>query len=157
MSKILVAYFSASGVTERLAKTVAKAVGGDLHEIVPAQPYTAADLDWTDKNSRSTREMRDKASRPAIANRVVNMAEYDTVYIGFPIWWYVAPTIVNTFLEGYDLSGKTIVPFATSGGSGMGKTNAMLAPSCKGAVLKEGKRFSASAGEAEIKSWAAAL
>lgn len=157
MSKILVAYFSAGGVTAKLAKTVAKAVGGDLYEIVPAQQYTAADLDWTDRNSRSTKEMRDKASRPAIAGRVENMAEYDTIYIGFPIWCYVAPAIVNTFLEGYDLSGKTIVPFATSGGSGMGKTNAALAPSCKGAVLKEGKRFSASASEAEIKSWVAAL
>ena len=128
MSKKLVAYFSASGVTAKLAKTLAAAIGADLFEILPEKPYSAADLDWTNKESRSTIEMNDKSFRPAVANRVENMAEYDAVYVGFPIWWYVAPTIINTFLEQHDLTGKTIVPFATSGGSGMGNTNAELAP-----------------------------
>ena len=126
MSKRLVAYFSASGVTAKLAKTLAAAIGADLFEILPEKPYSAADLDWTNKESRSTIEMNDKSFRPAVANRVENMAEYDAVYVGFPIWWYVAPTIINTFLEQHDLTGKTIVPFATSGGSGMGNTNAEL-------------------------------
>lgn len=157
MSKNLVAYFSASGVTAKLAKTLAAAIGADVFEIVPAQPYTAADLDWTNKKSRSSVEMNDKSFRPAVQNRVADMAGYDTVYIGFPIWWYVAPTIVNTFLEQYDLTGKTIVPFATSGSSGMGSTNAELAPSCKGAVLKAGKRFNSNAKEAELKAWAEGL
>lgn len=157
MSKTLVAYFSASGVTKRLASTLAKAVNGDLFEIVPEVPYTDADLNWMDKNSRSTLEMKDKSSRPAVASKVENMAEYGTVFVGFPIWWYTAPTIIKTFLEQYDLSGKTVIPFATSGGSGMGKTNKDLAPSCKGAVLKDGKRFAANASEAELSAWANSL
>ena len=143
MSKKLVAFFSASGVTAKLAKTFSKAADADLFEIIPSKSYTAADLDWTNKESRSTLEMKDKNSRPEIASKVENMDEYDTIYIGFPIWWYVAPTIINTFLESYDLKGKNVVPFATSGGSGMGKTNENLLPSCPGAVLKEGKKFSA--------------
>lgn len=155
MSKTLVAYFSASGVTKGLAQQVASVTGGDLYEITPAIPYTDADLDWRNSKSRSSIEMKDKSSRPEIAGKVENMADYDTVYIGFPIWWYVAPTIINTFLEQYDLTGKTIIPFATSGSSGMGNTNAELAPSCKGAVLKDGKRFEANADEAEIKTWTA--
>lgn len=138
----------------KAGKTLAAAIGADLFEILPEKPYSAADLDWTNKESRSTIEMNDKSFRPAVANRVENMAEYDAVYVGFPIWWYVAPTIINTFLEQHDLTGKTIVPFATSGGSGMGNTNAELAPSCKGAMLKEGKRFSSNAKEAELKLWA---
>lgn len=154
MSKKLVAYFSASGVTEKLAKTLAKAVGADLHEIQPSEPYTSADLDWTNKKSRSTIEMNDKKYRPAVANKVENMEQYDIIYVGFPIWWYVAPTIINTFLESYDLTGKIIIPFATSGGSGMGDTNKELSPSCKGAVLKSGKRFSASVTENELVAWA---
>lgn len=157
MSNTLVAYFSASGVTKRLASTLAKAVNGDLFEIVPEVPYTDADLNWMDKNSRSTLEMKDKSSRPAVASKVENMAEYGTVFVGFPIWWYTAPTIIKTFLEQYDLSGKTVIPFATSGGSGMGKTNKDLAPSCKGAVLKDGKRFAANASEAELSAWANSL
>lgn len=156
MAKTLVAYFSASGVTERLAKRLAKAIGADLHEIVPAQKYTKADLDWTNKKSRSTVEMNDKKFRPAVANRVKNMEQYDTVYVGFPIWWYVAPAIINTFLEQYDLAGKKIIPFATSGGSGMGNTNRELAVSCKGALLMEGKRFGNSASESDLRTWAAA-
>lgn len=154
MSKKLVAYFSASGITAKLAKTLADAVDADIFEIKPEQPYTDADLNWNDKNSRSSVEMRDKTFRPAVAGRVENIADYDTIYVGFPIWWYVAPTIINTFLEQYDLNGKTIVPFATSGGSGMGNTNAELANSCKGAVLKEGKKFSANASKSELKVWA---
>lgn len=119
MSKTLVAYFSASGETARLAKTLAQAAGGDLYAIVPEQAYTSADLNWNDKHSRSSLEMNDPASRPAIAGKVPDMGGYDTVFVGFPIWWYVAPTIVKTFLESYDFSGKTVIPFATSGGSGM--------------------------------------
>lgn len=157
MSKTLVAYFSATGITARLAERLAEAVGADLYEIEPAEPYTDADLDWTNKKSRSSVEMADKAFRPAVKGKVENMAQYDTIYVGFPIWWYVAPTIINTFLEQYDLSGKTVVPFATSGSSGMGNTNRELAPSCPGAVLKEGKRFSAQASAAELKRWTEAL
>ncbi|MCD8132687.1 MAG: NAD(P)H-dependent oxidoreductase [Clostridiales bacterium] len=152
--KTLVAYFSASGVTAALAKRLADATHADLHEIQPEVPYTKADLDWTNKNSRSSVEMNDKSFRPPIANRMENMDDYDRIYVGFPIWWYVAPTIINTFLEQYDLTGKTIIPFATSGSSGMGRTNEDLKTSCKGAVLKEGKRFSANAGVAELKAWA---
>ena len=153
MSKVLVAYFSASGQTAKLAKTLAAATGGDLYEIVPEQPYTSADLDWMDPKSRSTIEMKDKSFRPAVSGSVENMEQYDTIYVGFPIWWYVAPTIINTFLEQYDLSGKTIVPFATSGSSGMGNTNAELKPSCPGAVLVEGKRFSANASMEDLDTW----
>lgn len=152
--KTLVAYFSASGVTAALAKRLAEAAEADLHQIQPETPYTKADLDWTNKNSRSSVEMNDKSFRPPIAGRVDNMEEYDKIYLGFPIWWYVAPTIINTFLEQYDLTGKTIIPFATSGSSGMGRTNEELKASCKGAVLKEGRRFSANAGSAELKEWA---
>lgn len=154
MSKKLVAYFSASGVTAKLAKNLAEAIGADIYVIEPVQPYTAADLDWTNKKSRSSVEMGDKSSRPAVKGKVENMDEYDTVFVGFPIWWYVAPTIINTFLEGYDLTGKTVIHFATSGGSGMGKTNAGLAPSCKGAKLKESKRFPANASVSDLKKWA---
>lgn len=136
MSKKLVAYFSASGVTAKLAKRLADAVDADIFEIKPEKPYTTADLDWTNKKSRSSVEMSDKSFRPAVAEKLDNIADYDTIYVGFPIWWYVAPTIINTFLEQYDLTGKTIIPFATSGSSRMGKTNSELAPSCKGAILK---------------------
>lgn len=154
MGKILVAYFSASGTTAKLSKRLAEAVGGDLHEIRPEVPYTGADLNWMDKKSRSSVEMQDKAFRPAIAGKVEDMGQYDTIFLAFPIWWYVAPTIVNTFLEQYDFSGKTIIPVATSGGSGMGGTNKELAPSCPGAKLKEGKVFSADTGESALKAWA---
>lgn len=154
MSKKLVAYFSASGVTAKLAKRLADAVDANIFEIKPEKPYTTADLDWTNKKSRSSVEMSDKSFRPAVAEKLDNIADYDTIYVGFPIWWYVAPTIINTFLEQYDLTGKTIIPFATSGTSLMGKTNSELAPSCKGAILKEGKRFEANADETELKNWA---
>ena len=157
MSKKLVAYFSASGVTAKVAKALSGAVGADLFEIRPAVSYTKADLNWMDKNARSTIEMNDPASRPAMAAKCENMSEYDTVFVGFPIWWYVAPTIINTFLESCDLTGKTIVPFATSGGSDMGKTNEKLAPSCKGAKLLEGKRFAPRVSGKELAAWADSL
>lgn len=139
MSRKLVAYFSASGVTAKVAEKLSEAIGADLYAIEPEVPYTKADLDWMDKKSRSTIEMNNPASRPAIAGKRDNMNDYDTVFVGFPIWWYVAPTIINTFLESYDLTGKTIIPFATSGGSDMGKTNDKLLPSCKGAKLLNGQ------------------
>ena len=154
MSKVLVAYFSASGVTAKLAERLAKAIGADLHEIQPEVPYTEADLNWMDKRSRSSVEMNDKSFRPAVANKVEDMEQYQVIFTAFPIWWYVAPTIVNSFLEQYDLTGKTIIPLATSGSSPMGNTNAELADSCKGADLREGRRFDAGTGEKELKAWA---
>ena len=153
MKKTLVAYFSASGVTARAAKVLAEAAEADLYEIKPEVPYTAKDLDWMDKKSRSSVEMNDMTSSPEIAGKVANMDEYDTIFVGFPIWWYVAPTIINTFLESYDLSGKTVIPFATSGGSTMGKTNDKLLPSCLGAVLRKGKVLNGMLSENNLKSW----
>lgn len=157
MSRKLVAYFSASGVTAKLAESLSEAIGADLYEIEPKVPYTKADLDWMDKQSRSTIEMNDLTSRPAIKGERDNMEDYDTVFVGFPIWWYVAPTIINTFLESYDLTGKTIIPFATSGGSGMGKTNEKLQPSCSGARLLEGKVLRASTSKADLAAWVQSL
>lgn len=157
MSRKLVAYFSASGVTAKVAEKLCEAIGADLYAIEPEVPYTKADLDWMDKKSRSTIEMNNPASRPAIAGKRDNMNDYDTVFVGFPIWWYVAPTIINTFLESYDLTGKTIIPFATSGGSDMGKTNEKLLPSCKGAKLLNGKVFKASVSGADLAKWAEGL
>lgn len=119
--KVLVAYFSATGVTEGVARQLSEVTGGTLHEIKPARPYTEADLDWHDKNSRSSVEMRDRSSRPAITDKLAGVTDYDIIYVGFPIWWYTCPTIVNTFIESYDFTGKTVVPFATSGGSGIRK------------------------------------
>ena len=153
MSKKLVAYFSASGVTAGVAEKLAEAAGADLHEIKPAVPYTKADLDWMNKQSRSSIEMSDLSSRPEISGKVDNMGEYDVIFVGFPIWWYVAPTIINTFLESYDLTGKTIIPFATSGGSGMGKTNEKLQPSCPSSILLEGTVFKATVTKAELSTW----
>lgn len=155
--KILVAYFSASGVTARAAKVLAEAAGAGLYEIKPEKPYTREDLNWNDKKSRSSVEMNDKTSRPAIAGNVADMAQYKSVFVGFPIWWYVAPTIINTFLESYDFSGKTVIPFATSGGSGMGKTNAGLAPSCPGASLLDGKMLNGMQSQADLKAWVESL
>ncbi len=140
MSKTLVAYFSASGTTERVAKELAQVTGADLYEIKPAVPYTKADLNWMDKKSRSSVEMNDKSSRPALADQDANIAAYDTILLGFPIWWYVAPTIINSFLESYDFSGKKIVLFATSGGSGFGEAVAGLKPSVAAdTTIVEGK------------------
>ena len=151
--KTLVAYFSASGVTANVAKLLAEAAGADLFEIKSAVPYTNADLNWMDKKSRSTVEMQDKSSRPAIAAPCSNLADYDTIFVGFPIWWYVAPTIINTFLESGDFSGKKIVLFATSGGSGFGKTVANLKDSAPGATIVEGKLLNGTQSVAGLKNW----
>lgn len=158
MAKSLVACFSASGVTGKVAEVLAKAAGADLHEIKPAVPYTSADLNWMDKKSRSSVEMADPSSRPEIANKVENMDQYDTVFVGFPIWWYVAPTIINTFLEQYDFSGKKIVLFATSGGSGFGKTASALKNSVSAsAQIVEGRLLNGRVQEAELKDWVKTL
>lgn len=153
MGKKLVAYFSASGVTKGVAERLAKAAGADLFEICPAVPYTNADLDWMDKKSRSSVEMNNAASRPEIAKTLPNMADYDTVFVGFPIWWYVAPRIIATFVESYDFAGKTMVPFATSGGSGMGKTLDELKKLCPGADWKAGRMLNR-VSDQELADWA---
>lgn len=146
MTKTLVAYFSASGTTAHAAKEIAEAIEADLYEICPIRPYTAADLDWNDKQSRSTAEMNDPTCRPDIAGAVKDMEQYDTIFIGFPIWWYVEPRIVDTFLESYDLSGKTMIPFATSGGSGIGRAEKSLREHCAKANWKQGKLVNDNAG-----------
>lgn len=153
MSKKLVAYFSASGKTKRAAERLAKAAGADLFEIRPVVPYTDGDLNWNDKHSRSSVEMNDPASRPEIAEICPDMADYDTVFVGFPIWWYVAPHIIATFVESYDFTGKTMIPFATSGGSGMGKTLDELKKLCPNAAWKEGKLLNR-VSEKELAEWA---
>ncbi len=158
MRKTLVAYFSASGVTAELAKELASAQNADLYEIAPATPYTEEDLNWNNKQSRSSVEMNDPAFRPPLANLNASIAEYDVVFVGFPIWWYVAPTIINTFLEAYDFSGKTVILFATSGGSGFGKTLAALKPSVSPtATLQEGYLQTGTTPPNGIAKWAAEL
>ncbi len=155
MSKALVAYFSASGVTAKLAENLAKEIGADLFAIDPKEPYTKADLDWKDKTSRSTVEMNDRSCRPAIASAVADMGVYDVVFVGFPVWWYREPSIIDTFMEAYDFSGKTVVPFATSGGSGIGdsgKNMQALAPKAK---VEQGKKLPANASGKELADWAA--
>lgn len=154
MSKKLVAYFSASGVTAKAAENLAKAAEADLYEIKPAVPYTKADLNWMDKQSRSSVEMRDKNSRPALADTGADIAEYDTIFIGFPIWWYIAPTIINAFLEAYDFSGKKIVLFATSGGSGFGKAVESLQPSAPNAEIVEGEILNGNPDEQKLREFA---
>ena len=156
MSKKLVAYFSASGTTKKAAERLAKAADADLFEIKPVIPYTSADLNWMDKTSRSSVEMNGPDSRPEISETLPNMADYDTVFIGFPIWWYVAPHIINTFVESYDLSCKTLVPFATSGGSGMGKTVDELKKLCPNADWKAGKMVNGLSDKA-LGDWANAF
>ena len=158
MSKTLVAYFSASGTTAKVAETLAKAANADIYEIKPAVPYTRADLDWMNKKSRSSVEMSDKSSRPELADKSADIANYDTILLGFPIWWYVAPTIINTFLESYDFSGKKIVLFATSGGSGFGKTVEGLKGSVSAdAQIIEGKILNGKLSEIELKAWVESL
>ena len=152
MSKTLVAYFSAGGTTAEIAKEISGIVDADLFEIKPKKPYTAEDLDWTNKNSRTTIEMQDESSRPEIAEKLRNINEYDTIFLGFPIWWYVAPTIINNFLESYDLTGKTIRPFFTSGGSGAGQTDERLHKSAPQAIWRPAKRLYAN-NEDRIKNW----
>ena len=154
MNRKLVAYFSASGVTAKVAEMLADAVGADIYEIRPAVPYTKADLNWMDKKSRSTIEMNDKTIRPAIADQDAQIDQYETIFLGFPIWWYVAPTIINTFLESYDFSGKKIILFATSGGSKFGKTaeelKASVPASCE---IIEGKLLNGKQTIPTIRSW----
>lgn len=157
MSKVLVAYFSASGTTAKAAKNLAEAAGADLYEIRPAVPYTRADLDWMNKKSRSSVEMNDKSFRPPLADKSADIAAYDTILLGFPIWWYVAPTIINTFLESYDFIGKTIILFATSGGSGFGKTAAGLKDSAPGAVIREGRLLNGNPSGDSLKRWVESL
>ena len=154
MSKVLVAYFSASGVTKKVAENLAKAAGADLFEIVPEQIYTGADLNWQDKGSRSSVEMNDRSCRPAISGRVEDISQYSHVFIGFPVWWYREPSIIDTFMESYDWNGITVIPFCTSGGSGLGDAGKNMETLGKGAKVIEGKRLSGNASEAELKAWA---
>lgn len=155
MAKILTAYFSASGVTAKMAERLADMTGSDLYEIKPSVPYNKRDLDWTDKKSRSSREMSDPNSRPEISGKVADMELYDVIFLGFPIWWYVAPTIIQTFLEEYDMSGKKIILFATSGGSGFGKTAEILKKSVSETTeIIEGKILNGRISETELKKWA---
>ena len=153
----LVAYFSASGTTAKAAKVLAKAADADLYEIKPAIPYTRADLNWMDKGSRSSMEMSDKHSRPALADTDAPIAGHDVIFLGFPIWWYVAPTIVNTFLESYDFTGKTIILFATSGGSGLGKSAVSLRASVPGARIVDGRLLNGRLNADELKTWVSGL
>ena len=154
MGKTLAAYFSASGTTERIAKNLAQAAGADLYEIKPAVPYTKDDLNWMNKKSRSSVEMNDKSSRPELADKDADIDAYDTVLLGFPIWWYVAPTIVNSFLESYDFSGKRIILFATSGGSGFGKTASGLRDSVAAdTVIVEGKILNGANSADDLRKW----
>lgn len=154
MSKVLVAYFSASGVTAKLAKRLADGINADLYEIKPETPYTSADLDWRDKSSRSSVEMDDRSSRPQIADEVQDMAQYDVVFVGFPVWWYREPSIIDTFIENYDFSGKTVIPFATSGSSGIGDSGKNMQALAPGAKVMTGKRFNAGESEDALKQWA---
>ena len=154
MSKILVTYFSASGVTKKVAQNLADALSADLFEIVPAQPYSNADLDWTNRNSRSSVEMEDRNSRPEILNKLNNMQNYDYVFVGFPIWWYREPSIIDTFMEQYNFNGKTVVLFATSGGSGLGDSANNVKHLAPGANVIGGKRFNSNVSVQELRQWA---
>lgn len=154
MSKTLVAFFSASGTTAKVAENLAKAAGADLYEIKPDVPYTKDDLNWMNEQSRSSVEMRDKSSRPKLADTDANIAAYDTIFVGFPIWWYIAPTIINTFLEAYDFSGKRIILFATSGGSGFGKAVQNLQPSAPDAQIIAGEILNGNPSEKKLKAFA---
>lgn len=153
MNKTLVACFSATGNTEKVAKIIAQAVKGDYFAIMPAEPYTAADLDWQNAASRSSIEMKDPASRPAIADSVRNMADYKTIYLGFPVWWYEAPHIILTFLDSYDFSGKVMIPFVTSGSSGLGNIPRILESHCPAAHWLSGRRFEQAPSKNVVESW----
>ena len=158
MSKVLVAYFSASGVTRRVAAEVAKAEQAELFEILPEVSYSAKDLDWKDKQSRSTLEMQDSSCRPPIAEQVENMAQYDVIFIGFPVWWGREPSVIDTFLDAHDFTGKTIVPFCTSGGSGIGVTAKRMQEIVgASAVVKEGTRLGGTISEADLALWTSEL
>lgn len=154
MSKVLTAYFSASGVTAKVAKRLAEAIGAELFEIRPEVPYTNADLDWQDKGSRSTVEMNDRSSRPAINSKVTDMNQYDVIFIGFPIWWYREPSIIDTFMESYDFSGKTVVPFATSGGSSIGASGKNMQTLAMDAKVLEGRCFASNVSGKALADWA---
>lgn len=154
MSKVLVAFFSASGVTKKLAGNLAEVIGADLFEIVPEKLYSKPDLMWMNPLSRSSVEMRDRTCRPAIASKVEDVSQYDVIFLGFPVWWYREPSIIDTFAESYDFAGKTIVPFATSGSSGIGDSGKNIGELAKGAKVEEGLRFKAKADAEELKSWA---
>ncbi len=156
MGKKLVAYFSATGNTKKIAEMIAEAGNSDLYEITPKETYTKADLNWMDKKSRSSVEMKDKKFRPEIVDADIDINAYDEIILGFPIWWYVAPTIINTFLEAHNFSGKRIILFATSGGSGFGNTQKELQPSAPSAVIIEGKLFN-KATRQEINEWVKTL
>ncbi|MBR3317499.1 MAG: flavodoxin [Atopobiaceae bacterium] len=154
MSNKLVAYFSASGTTAAVARNLAQAVDADLFEIAPATPYTSADLNWRDKGSRTSLEMNDESCRPAIVGSVSGMDSYDVVFVGFPVWWYVEPRIIDTFLEAYDFAGKTVVPFATSGGSGLGKAPARMQKLASGARVLAGGTLNGRPSQARLAQWA---
>ena len=153
MSKVLVAYFSASGVTKKVAEKLAKAAGADLFEIVPEQIYTNADLNWMDKKSRSSVEMNDRSSRPAISSKVENITQYSYVFVGFPVWWYREPSIIDTFMESYEWNGITVIPFATSGGSGLGDSGKNMEALGKGSKVLAGKKLSSGVSESELSAW----
>ena len=158
MSKVLVAYFSASGVTRKVAEEIAKAEQAELFEILPEVPYSAKDLDWKDKQSRSTLEMQDSSCRPQIAGQVENIAQYDVIFIGFPVWWGREPSVIDTFLDAHDFTGKTIVPFCTSGGSGIGETAKRMQEIVgASAVVKEGTRLGGTVSEADLAIWTSDL
>lgn len=152
--KILVAYFSATGTTKKLAEYVASSVCADLYEIKPETPYTSADLNWHDRSTRATSEQNNASARPKISGNVANMSQYDVVFVAYPIWWGQAPKIIYTFLESYDMSGKTIVPFCTSGSSGIGSSASNLKSSASRATFKEGRRFAGSTDRATMEAWA---
>lgn len=154
MGKVLVAYFSASGVTAKVAESLAKAAGADLFEIEPKQPYTSEDLNWNNKQSRSTIEMNDRSCRPAIHSVVTDMEQYDFIFVGFPVWWYREPSIIDTFMEAYDFGGKTVIPFCTSGGSSIGDSAENMQALAPKAKVINGKRFSATVSMQELKAWA---
>ncbi|MBQ1440895.1 MAG: flavodoxin [Clostridia bacterium] len=154
MNRILVAYFSASGVTKDIAQKLASAVGADLFEIVPERPYTKADLNWLDKRSRSTVEMKDRSCRPAIAFSVDDMDSYSTVFLGFPVWWFREPSIIDTFMESYNFDGVKVIPFCTSGGSKIGDTYKNLQALAHGADVAQGERIPMRATVDEIRAWA---
>ncbi|SEH63752.1 MULTISPECIES: flavodoxin [Atopobiaceae] len=154
MTEKLVAYFSASGTTAKVAKDLAAATGADLFEIEPENPYSSADLNWQDKKSRTTIEMNDESCRPAIAGEVADMGSYDTVFVGFPVWWYVEPRIIDTFLEAYDFTGKTVVPFATSGGSGLGRAPERMQALAPEAKVLAGGLLNGRPSQAKLSEWA---
>lgn len=152
--KVLVAYFSATGTTEGLAKRLAGITEGDLFKIIPEEPYTADDLNWQNSKSRSSVEMQDKKCRPAISSKLDNINDYDVIFVGFPVWWYREPSIIDTFMESYDFAGKTVVPFATSGGSPIGESGKNMQALAPEAGVAEGKRFSVDVSDTELKNWA---